>query len=69
MASPPLDPGFRVLLIVALVTLTLFTVTAVVILCKTNDTLPAWNHLVLLGTFALLMALMVWAIVKARQAE
>jgi hypothetical protein len=69
MASPPLDPGFRVLIAAALITLGLFTATAVVILYKTSDTLPAWNHLVLLGTFALLMALIVCAIVKARQAE
>lgn len=69
MASPPLDPGLRVLLLAAVVTLGLFTAAAVVILWKTIDTQPGWNHLVMLGTFALLMGLMVWAILKARRAD
>lgn len=63
------DAGFWLLFAIALVTLILLISTAIVILYHTGAAAPGWNHLALLTIFALLMGLMVWAILKAREPD
>jgi hypothetical protein len=63
------DAGFWLLIFAGGVTLFLLSATALVILWRMTETLPGWNHLVLLAILALLLGVVVRAVVRARQPE
>lgn len=63
------DAGFWLLLAIAAVTLFLFIAASIVVLCQAYGSTLRWSHLALLGIFALLIAMMVGAILKARQPD
>jgi hypothetical protein len=62
-----LDPGLLLLFVIATVTLGLLALSAAVAIYRMGEGGPSPNQLVLIGIFALLLALMVWAIIRARQ--
>jgi hypothetical protein len=63
------DPVLLLLITVASVTLGLLALSTGIALYRMGDGRPAANHLVLIGIFALLLALMVAAIIKIRHPD